>query len=302
MRLGRGAPDAGAARRLAALSLGAWQRRPELADRVHRILRRTPGLKPAMAKALVAFVVFGLAAGSIEFARCPQLVAFVARPALTRAEIAGAASAPGSAAMPTGKTAGVGEKLEKQPQILRLRLAGKRPNSAQDDRLNKNAAVAETAADSSTDILFRKNQSAQSAAQQWMVLSAWVQTLPADAAANFGGDAEDSLGDIVVQPDNPDSHSTPTARPALPAALPLRDLGIFWGRFLTANSLFVGVYAPRDANMVASLSTRFRCHRLHEGSASTYQLPAISYEGFNQSSLQVARYHDRSKIRYGFGL
>lgn len=60
-----------------ALSLGAWQRRPELVERVHRILKRTPGLSPIAATALVAALGCGLLTGSVEFARCPQLVAFV---------------------------------------------------------------------------------------------------------------------------------------------------------------------------------------------------------------------------------
>lgn len=68
------------ARRREALSLGAWQRRPELVERVHRILKRRPGLSPAAARGLLAVVGCGLVLGSVEFARCPQLVAFVAPP------------------------------------------------------------------------------------------------------------------------------------------------------------------------------------------------------------------------------
>jgi len=69
--------ERGLERRAEALSLGAWQRRPELVERVHRILRRTPGLSPMAATALVSALGCGLVFGSIEFARCPQLVAFV---------------------------------------------------------------------------------------------------------------------------------------------------------------------------------------------------------------------------------
>ena len=64
-----------------ALSLGAWQRRPELVDRVHRILRRAPGLHPAAARALLGVLSCGLVLGSVELARCPQVVEFAARPA-----------------------------------------------------------------------------------------------------------------------------------------------------------------------------------------------------------------------------
>lgn len=66
-----------AARRPEALSLGAWRRRPELAERVHRILRRAPGLPPAAARALLGVVGCGLVFASVELARIPQVVAFV---------------------------------------------------------------------------------------------------------------------------------------------------------------------------------------------------------------------------------
>ena len=60
-----------------ALSLGAWQRRPELAHRVHSLLRVKPSLGPWGARGLTAVLVCGLAFGSVELAHCPQLVAFV---------------------------------------------------------------------------------------------------------------------------------------------------------------------------------------------------------------------------------
>jgi beta-lactamase regulating signal transducer with metallopeptidase domain len=73
-----GLAEKGLKRREAALSLGAWRRRPELAERVHRLLRRGPVLSPAASAASVALVGCGLVAGTIGLARCPQLVAFVA--------------------------------------------------------------------------------------------------------------------------------------------------------------------------------------------------------------------------------
>lgn len=69
--------ERGIERRAEALSLGVWQRRPELAQRVHRILKRTPVLSPWVTRALLAALGCGLVFGSVEFARCPQLVAFV---------------------------------------------------------------------------------------------------------------------------------------------------------------------------------------------------------------------------------
>ncbi len=69
--------ERGLQRRAEALSLGAWQRRPELARRVHSILRRGTSLSPLTANALLGVVGCGLLFGSVELARCPQVVAFV---------------------------------------------------------------------------------------------------------------------------------------------------------------------------------------------------------------------------------
>lgn len=67
-------------RRAQALSLGAFERRPELVHRVNSILRRKQALHPLAAGALVSVLGCGLVLGSVELARSPQLVAFVAPP------------------------------------------------------------------------------------------------------------------------------------------------------------------------------------------------------------------------------
>jgi beta-lactamase regulating signal transducer with metallopeptidase domain len=63
-------------RRAAALSLGAWEKRPELARRVHSILRGGEGMGRTQSRVVMAVVVMGLLGGAAELARCPQLVAF----------------------------------------------------------------------------------------------------------------------------------------------------------------------------------------------------------------------------------
>ncbi len=68
------------ARRAEALSLAAWRRRPELVHRVHGILSRKPALNPVASRILLSVVGCGLLAGSVELARCPQAVGFVAAP------------------------------------------------------------------------------------------------------------------------------------------------------------------------------------------------------------------------------
>jgi hypothetical protein len=69
--------ERGLRHRAEALTLGAWQRRPELFHRVHSLLRRNRALHPAASGAVLAALCCGLFAVSFEFARCPQLVAFV---------------------------------------------------------------------------------------------------------------------------------------------------------------------------------------------------------------------------------
>jgi hypothetical protein len=62
--------------RAAALSLGAWEKRSELARRVHSILRGGEGMGRTQARVVMGALVLGLLGGSAELARCPQLVSF----------------------------------------------------------------------------------------------------------------------------------------------------------------------------------------------------------------------------------
>jgi len=71
--------ERGLERRAEALSLGAWHRRSELVHRVHRILLYKRSMSRAAAAGLLGALGCMLIAGSVEMARCPQLVAFVPR-------------------------------------------------------------------------------------------------------------------------------------------------------------------------------------------------------------------------------
>jgi hypothetical protein len=64
-------------RRAQALSLGAFERRPELVRRVYSILASKKVLHPIAARALVGVAGCSLLVASVELARCPQMVAFV---------------------------------------------------------------------------------------------------------------------------------------------------------------------------------------------------------------------------------
>jgi beta-lactamase regulating signal transducer with metallopeptidase domain len=74
-------------RRAAALSLGAWEKRSELARRVHSILRSGQGMGRMQARVVMGVLVVGLLGGSAELARCPQIVSF-STPGLPVAEAA----------------------------------------------------------------------------------------------------------------------------------------------------------------------------------------------------------------------
>jgi len=79
-------------RRAAALSLGAWEKKSELARRVHSILLGGKRMGAAQARVVMGALVLGLLGGSAELARCPQLVSFsrAALPVSAEAQSSGA--------------------------------------------------------------------------------------------------------------------------------------------------------------------------------------------------------------------
>ena len=83
-------------RQAAALALGAWERRSQLAERVHGILRREKMLSPVQAGAVMCVAVVGLVAGAAELSRCPQLISFAAP-----APLAVAVTAPRGTSVPS---------------------------------------------------------------------------------------------------------------------------------------------------------------------------------------------------------
>ncbi len=63
-------------REASSLSLGAWERRSELACRVHRILRPGERMTGMQARVAVGVMSIALVGGAVELSRCPQLVSF----------------------------------------------------------------------------------------------------------------------------------------------------------------------------------------------------------------------------------
>lgn len=62
--------------RAAALSLGAWERQSELAQRVHSILRGGDGMGRTQARVVMGVLMLALVGGAAELSRCPQMVSF----------------------------------------------------------------------------------------------------------------------------------------------------------------------------------------------------------------------------------
>ena len=208
------------ARRAEALSLGAWQRRPELVKRVHRILRRGQGLSPWAAKALLGTLGCGLVFGSVEFARCPQLVAFVPAQRLTAQELAPAApqfryaaafvegsarrGEPGFRAIDTVahmRTAGVAASAPR-PAISAGRAAAKTVEA-----VRPKSADAETALAAPHEELLKaempaphepQEEAGQGEAGQWVVLTTWREVETATAAKAAGSPDSNRAGDRAV--------------------------------------------------------------------------------------------------------
>ena len=65
-------------RRAVSLSLGAWERRSELARRIHSILQRSEGMSRTQARVVVGVMAVALLGGATELARCPRIVSFSA--------------------------------------------------------------------------------------------------------------------------------------------------------------------------------------------------------------------------------
>jgi len=128
-------------RRAHALSLGVFERRPELVRRVSSILARKQSIHPLAARVLVGVVGCVLLVGAVELARCPQMVAFVPTAQQIQAAQTGAAAAPSHAfVQPTVESRGSGFRaIETKAMLPALR------GTATAERISLRRAVASSA-------------------------------------------------------------------------------------------------------------------------------------------------------------
>lgn len=209
-------------RRAEALSLAAWRRRPELVHRVHGILSRKPVLTTAAARAMLVVLGFGLLAGSVELARCPQAVAFVAAsnsqvPGPQQMAQADAVMRDRAFYVPTSETAGraQGFRMVQTKAILAPVLSESAPTTANSKHHfvvnSTEPAENETAALDSTqerehetllkaempdsgaqDASPQNASAAQNAQPQFIVLTAWEQVQTAPQASRTIADYDNS--------------------------------------------------------------------------------------------------------------
>jgi hypothetical protein len=155
-------------RRGVSLALGAWERQPELARRVHRILRRPEtALRPAQAGLALSVLLLGLVGGAAGLAHAPQLVSFGAEPESGReAALADSASARQDAALGDSQVRAMMVKaVMPAPQPTGPRVAPARvravPSVSKPKRREAGAAVVRRVAESRPGT--------------WYVLTGWEQ-------------------------------------------------------------------------------------------------------------------------------
>lgn len=210
--------ERGLARRTEALSLGAFERRPELVRRVHSILRSRRALHPAAARAIFAGLACGVGMLSFELARCPQLVAFdsPAKPAqIAQSDLADAVytprprissqfrAIPAKAVMPIPVT-----RALTHHQTARRHTQPEAPGAQQ---------LAATA-----HPLALHSQAQQS--QQWIVFTEWeqVETTQPAAGTETRATAQQPTADYDTAPaaGNADTATRDTAKTAPPIQQP----------------------------------------------------------------------------------
>jgi beta-lactamase regulating signal transducer with metallopeptidase domain len=179
--------ERGLERRVEALSLGAWQRRPELVHRVHSILRGKGGLGPVGARLLLGTLGCGLLAGSVELAHSPQLVAFVP----VRSAVDGVKNLNAAKTLTDGpvQTASIGKSMGKQ----KARLSGIHAVTATSVTLRQPSMPTTLKPQSSPSAVMAKaerptdkQQNARS--EQWVILTEWEQVGTSDNNAGLKRD------------------------------------------------------------------------------------------------------------------
>jgi len=168
--------ERGLGHRSEALSLGAWQRRPELARRVHSILRTKQALRPRGSQALIAGVACSLAFASVELSHAPQFVAFVPTPA--HSTLAASATALPAAHLANASLSGtLRSNGPGKPYLTEARALMPIPAGTPIHSSVKHASMrpSHLAPSSPADPVSIASRAPEQAQEQWIVLTTWEQ-------------------------------------------------------------------------------------------------------------------------------
>jgi hypothetical protein len=168
-------------RRAAALSLGAWERRSELAQRVHSILRRSERMGRMQAGVVMSVLVLGLVGGAAELSRCPQVVSFSGGAAPLHAD-ARSFSAAGaeyqavrfSPSLPAARTSAAAMGTPHETLLkasMPMNSAGQLPQQKGAVAAKRRHAVRSAA------LLRAKQDRAMQQMRGWVVLTSWEESL-----------------------------------------------------------------------------------------------------------------------------
>jgi beta-lactamase regulating signal transducer with metallopeptidase domain len=162
-------------RRAAALSLGAWEKRSELARRVHSILRGGEGMGRIQSRVVTCALVLGLLGGSAELARCPQVVSFSRAPLPMSSDVQSVPSADGyrAAAFPVSSIVRGDSSGAAHETLLKASLPVKREFRPIDRTTTKTQTAGHRAASASPLVRSRRVHAGAQRAHQLMVLTSW---------------------------------------------------------------------------------------------------------------------------------
>jgi len=187
--------DAKLLRRVEALSLGAWQKRSELAERVYSLLRGKQTLRPAGRRLLAVLVGCALLAATVALSRAPRLIGFAVP--VEQAAVVPASSAAHSAMLPN--------VLPQSLHRVAPRTAAKRARVADEAAITEVVAASEPMSmrdDRSADVTTPVVAHAESrTVRQWVVLTVWQQTDAnhATAVSDVEGAAEAHRSDAAAR-------------------------------------------------------------------------------------------------------
>ena len=174
--------ERGLERRVEALSLGAWQHRPELVHRVHSILRSKGGLSPMGARLLLGTLGCGLIVGSVELARSPQLVVFVPERSTVAVDEIKTPDIPKSARVRSVQVAAFEREKSRSHSIHAVSSAASahgvsniEPPLATKVTLREPTSSQSAALPVMTKAKHRNDGNANPQNQQWIVLTEWQQ-------------------------------------------------------------------------------------------------------------------------------